>query len=180
MADWATVGSYLIAVTLAAQAARTAGLARQSRDRIFWWTAATLLVFLAVNELLDLQTLLTSVGRAHAEANGWYGERRIVQYAFLAVLGALAVCSGIVMLWFTWRAHLSVRLALAGLISVGCFVLIRAASFHHADEVLGRESPVFAWGSMQELVGIVVIGIAAGLYTRGFSGARKPPRARHD
>jgi hypothetical protein len=176
VADWGTVTAYLIAAILAARAAGTARLARQARDRTFWSITAPLLVFLGVNELLDLQALLTSVGRAHAEANGWYGERRHVQYAFLLALGVLAVCSGTVMLWLTRRTHLSVRLALAGLFFIGLFVLIRAASFHHADEVLGRGPAVFNWGSLQELMGIIVIGAAAALYTRNVGSRAKRPR----
>ena len=126
------------------------------------------MVFLGVNELLDLQTLLTSAGRAHAKANGWYGEHRRVQYLFVFTLGTLAVCAGIAMLWLTKRAHRSVRLALFGLFFLGLFVLLRAASFHHIDDVLGGGLSAFNWGSFQEMAGIILVASAAILYAVKF------------
>jgi len=59
-----------------------------------------------------------------------------------------------------------VRLALVGLVFLGLFVLVRAASFHHLDELLGRGSPDFNWGSIQEMAGIVIVAAAALLYSR--------------
>ena len=166
MADWVTVAAYLLAALLSARAARHAGLRRQARESMFWRIAAALLVFLGINELLDLQTLLTSIGRAHAKANGWYGEHRGVQYVFVMALGVAAVFAGIAMLWLTRRTHAAVRLALAGLVFIGLFVLLRAARFHHLDEILGRGAPEFNWGSLQEMAGILIVASAATLYTR--------------
>ncbi|CAA9263585.1 MAG: hypothetical protein AVDCRST_MAG93-2300 [uncultured Chloroflexia bacterium] len=70
--EWVTFTSYLFASLLSARAAAQAVL-RSARDGVFWRITAVLLVLLGFNELLDAQTLLTLVGRAHAEANGWYG-----------------------------------------------------------------------------------------------------------
>ena len=122
MADWVTVAAYLLAALLSARAARHAGLRRQARDSMFWRITAVLLVLLGINELLDLQTLLTSIGRAHAKANGWYGEHRRAQHIFVIALGLAAVFAGICMLWLTRRTHASVRLALVGLVFIGLFV----------------------------------------------------------
>ena len=165
-ADWVTVAAYLVAAMLAARAAGYAKLGQQGRDGVFWLITAVLLVLLGINELLDLQTLLTSVGRAHAKVNGWYGEHRRVQYLFVVALGVVAVVAGGVMLWLTRRTHAALRLALAGLVFIGVFVLLRAASFHHLDELLGRGPPSFRWGSMQEMAGILMVAAAAWLYTR--------------
>lgn len=52
--------------------------------------AAILLVLSAIDEPLDLQTLLTSIGRAGAHHAGWYGERRVVQYVFVLTLAGAA------------------------------------------------------------------------------------------
>ena len=166
LADWLTVAAYLIAALLSARAAEVAALRCLARDRNFWRIATVLLVLLGINELLDLQTLLTSIGRAHARANGWYEGRRIVQYAFVTALAAMTLVAGIAGLLLIKRAHPAVRLALAGLVFIGLFVLIRAASFNHIDELLGRGPAEFTWGSMQELVGILVIASGAALYSR--------------
>lgn len=166
IADWVTVGAYLIAALLCARAAGQARPRGQARERMFWRITAAFLIFLGINELLDLQTLLTSAARAHAKANGWYGERRQVQYAFVLALGAAALGAGIAILWLTRRTHAAVRLALGGLIFIGLFVLLRAASFHHLDEILGRGAPAFNWGSIQEMTGILMVAGAAMIYAR--------------
>lgn len=165
-ADWVTVAAYLFAALLAARAAAQARLKRERREGAFWRLTALLLVFLGFNELLDLQMLLTSVGRAQAKAHGWYGSHRPVQYAFVVALAGAAVVLGAATLWLTRRTHAMVRLALAGLIFIGLFVLLRAASFHHFDDLLSGGLPVFNWGSLQELAGIAIVAIAAWRYGR--------------
>ena len=165
-ADWVTVAAYLIAAFFSGRAAAHASLRRETLEIVFWRITAALLVFLGINELLDLQTLLTSLGRDHAKANGWYGERLRVQYVFVLLLGILAVAVGIAVLWLTWRAHAAVRLALVGLVFIGLFVLLRAASFHHLDKLLGGGAREFNWGSIQEMAGIIIVAAAAALYVR--------------
>lgn len=166
LADWWTVAAYGLAAFLSARAAAHADLSGQARERMFWRITAVLLVLLGINELLDLQTLLTSVGRAHAKVNGWYGEHRRVQYVFVMALGAAAAFAGIAMLWITRRTHAAVRLALAGLVFIGLFVLLRAASFHHLEELLGRGATEFNWGTLQKMAGILIVAAAAVLYAR--------------
>lgn len=167
LADWVTVAAYLVAAYLSALAAGHAGLKGLEPDRRFWRIASVLLILLAINELLDLQTLLTTVGRTHAKMNGWYEARRGVQYIFVAALVGAAACAGIALWLLTRRTNWAVRLALAGLAFIGLFVLMRAASFNRLEEILGRGSVVFNWGSLQEVAGILVVAIAAGFYTRG-------------
>ncbi len=165
-ADWITVAGYLGTAFLTLRAARHAADRNSGPERRFWRATSLLLVFLAVNELLDLQTLLTIVGRAHAKAYGWYGDHRPVQFAFVIGLAAFALIAGTALLWWLRRAHGAVRLALAGLGFLGLFILARAASFHHLDELLGRGNPLFPWGSVQEMAGIMMIAAAAALYSR--------------
>jgi hypothetical protein len=166
LADWLTVAAYLLAALLAWQAAGKAWLSRQGRDRVFWTITTVLLCFLGVNELLDLQTLLTDLGRAHARAYGWYDQHRQVQYVFVIALGVFAITAGLGMLWLTRRTPSAVRLALVGLVFIGVFVFLRAASFHHLDDLLGRDALVFNWGTLQELAGIAIVALAAQRYGR--------------
>src|SRR5690606_21769731 len=106
------------------------------------------------------------IGRANAEAYGWYGVHRKVQYVFVIALIVAAVLAGTALLWATRRTHRAVRLAIAGLAFIGLFVLLRAASFHHLDDLLGRGIASFTWRSFEETVGIVIVAAAALLYTR--------------
>lgn len=175
MADWVTVVTYLAAALLAARAASDAWLRRERRENLFWRLTAILMVLLGINELLDLQVLLTTAGRAYARSAGWYGEHRPLQYAFVVSLSAAAAFIGIVTVWLMRQAHRAVRLALLGLVFIGLFVLLRAASFHHLDDFLGRGNPVFNLGSIQELAGILIVALAAALYPQmraGFAGRR--------
>lgn len=168
VADWITVAAYLIAAVLSIQASKQAWLRREPRNNIFWRVTAGILVFLSVNELLDLQTLLTAIGRQHAVQNGWYGQRRHVQYLFIIGLSVAAAIAGIFMFLLTRRAHNAVRLALVGLVLIGLFVLFRAASFHHFDEVRSRGNPAFNLGSIQEILGILLVASSAALYTSAY------------
>ena len=164
-ADWLTVAAYLIAAILAILAARTE-LAAKHRERRFWTITAALMIFLGINELFDFQTVLTIIGRSWAQQQGWYEDRRLYQFEFIFALGVAAVAVGVAMLRMTRGAHRSVRVALLGLVFIGLFVLIRAASFHHFSELMGLGPDGFPIGSMQEMLGIVIVGAAAWSYRR--------------
>lgn len=166
MADWITVAGYLAAASLCARAAFRARLRREARESVFWRIAVVLLILLGFNELLDLQTLLTSTGRAVAQANGWYEQRRSVQYLFVIGLGLAASCAGLAILWLTRRTHPAIRMALLGFAFIGLFVLLRAASFHHLDDILGSGMSRFNFGSFQEVSGILIVASAAIVYLR--------------
>ena len=167
LADWVTVAAYLLTAVLSARAAIRAGHLDKTRERTFWLITTLTLVLLGINEFLDLQTFLTSFGRAHARANNWYERRRAVQYAFVMVLGATAALAGIALLWLTRGAHIAVRLAQVGLTFIVAFGLIRAASFHHVDQVFGGTISGFTLSSLQEIAGILIIAAAALSYSRG-------------
>lgn len=161
IADWLTVAAYLVAAVLCKRAARCARHQSASSERLFWGLAAVVMFAFGVNELLDLQTLLTVFGRDHAMANGWYPDRRSIQYYFVvALLIGAVICSGLGF-WVTRHLHCSVRLALGGLVFIAVFILVRAASFHHLDDILGRGATEFPLGSIQEMTGILLVAVAA-------------------
>lgn len=166
MADWLTVAAYLFAAGLCARAAQHVGIARPDRERLFWQALTVVMILLGVNELLDLQALLTVLGRDYAKAHGWYGHHRRVQYVFVLALAAAAIVTGLVAVWLTRRLAWSVRIALVGLIFIGTFVLLRAASFHHLDDLMSGGPPAFNFGSWQEVFGIAIVAAAAGSYGR--------------
>src|SRR4051812_44846770 len=56
-----------------------------------WWSFVVIVVALGINKQLDLQTALTEIGRILAREEGWYGERRIVQAAFLGSVAAISI-----------------------------------------------------------------------------------------
>ena len=165
LADWITVAAYLVAALMALRATGRAQLMRENREAWFWTVAAALLCLLSINELLDMQTLLTIVVRAHARTYGWYGEHRMLQYAFVMGLMLSSVLGAMIMLWVTRRAKATVRLALLEFIFIIAFIVLRAASFNHTDEVLGGGWRSFNWGSIQEMAGIIIVALAATNYS---------------
>ena len=132
---WVTVAAYFaasLACFLMHRRSRSVAVASG-----IWGVLSLALLFLAINKQLDLQTLLTVAGRSVAKSQGWYEQRRSVQSAFIASLGAAGfLCVGAVA-YALRRAPRSAWLALCGLMFLGGFVLIRAASFHHVDSLLG-------------------------------------------
>lgn len=160
---WLTVVVYLLAAGASVRAMRlaAAGDALARRERVFWTIAAGIMLVLAVNKQLDLQSLFTMVGRCHAQLSGWYGSRHVVQEFFIlavavagvAVLGLLArLLRGI--LHRVWPALLGI-----GFVCV--FVLIRAASFHHVDGLLGSWAIGMRINWLLELPGPLLVAIVA-------------------
>jgi hypothetical protein len=142
---------------------------RENRDRAseklipqFWFVLAGLLFFLGWNKQLDLQTLFTQIGRDAAKEEGWYKDRRPIQAAFViifALLGAGAVAAGIYFMREVWKRY---RIAYTGIIYLGVFVVIRAASFHHIDTVLYHLPVVKYWvNTILELGGNGIVAYAA-------------------
>lgn len=157
---WLTVLAYLGAATLA-----LVNLLAARRTRLpglYWAVVAALMALLALNKQLDLQTWFTQVGRDLALAQGWYEQRRVVQAGFILVLasGAAGVS---VLLWRQlrrrWQGY---RLSAVGVALLLTFIVIRAATFHHIDLLLG-------WGlaglQLNHLLELGAIGlIAAGAW----------------
>ena len=160
---WITVLVYLAAAVLAVRAAMAldGSEAKARRERIFWRILAVLLFFLAINKQLDLQSLFTTIGRCQAQLTGWYDMRRTVQRDFIlavAVAGALAV--GLLALLL--RGILGrVWPALLGICFVCGFVLIRAASFHDVDGLIGSWAMGIKINWLLELPGPLLVASVA-------------------
>lgn len=160
---WLTVGVYLAAAVAAGMMARRLALVdpQARRERWFWRITAAILLLLALNKQLDLQSLLTIFARCHAQLSGWYNDRRIVQEVFIALVaagGLLALGLAALLL----RGILGrIWLALAGLGFVCVFVVIRAASFHHVDVFLGSSAMGIKLNWLLELPGPTLVALDA-------------------
>jgi len=139
---------------------------KSSAERRFWISAFCIFMLLGLNKQLDLQSLLTELGRAAAKAQNWYEERQRYRSAFVAVMalaGALVLSSS---LWLLRRSPPPVKFALLGLTVTFAFVLARAATFHHLDSWTGPRVLGPAWNRVFELAGIVIVAMAATRYNR--------------
>jgi hypothetical protein len=130
LAGWIIFIAYFVA------AAAALYVFKQKSDGIsrrFWFWLTLLLLFLGINKQLDLQTLLTDVGRIISRDEGWYKERRTVQLCFVISLTAVVFSAFLVVLWKLRISFREFVLLLVGLLFLLSFVIIRAASFHHVD-----------------------------------------------
>jgi hypothetical protein len=119
------------------------------------------MLLLGINKQLDLQTLFTDLGRASAQLGGWYEIRRPFQFLF--ILG-MTVGGGLILraLFRTAQGPLrDFRLPFAGATLVVTFVVVRAASFHKIDELLGGEISGRWLNFLLEGSGILLIAFAA-------------------
>lgn len=130
----------------------------RARDRtIFWGILTALLIFLGFNKQLDLQTLLTLTGRKAFIEFGLYDYRRVVQAIFVLAVGIAGLASVFLMRGLVAR-HRDLRLPLLGFVLLVVFVVVRAASFHHIDQLINFH---FAGVRMNWVLELGAIGVLA-------------------
>jgi hypothetical protein len=169
---WITAVAYLAASLACATvwtADRRARRHGQPGSPFFWLTLALLLLFLGINKQLDLQTLLGDIGRRKARAEGWYGNRRIYQEIFIAVVAVAGLFAIGVFSWLARKQWKRSLLSLLGTVFLFVFVLIRASSIHHVDVALQWRFAGAKWNWIIELGGIAIVflGAAAAWWWRG-------------
>lgn len=165
---WITVAGYFAAAVLCGRAAwKARGLTGSGRGPlVFWSVLAVGLALLGVNKQLDLQTWLTLFAKRIAMQGGWYRERRAVQGAFIGIV-ALGGAAGLVgMRLLAGQVTRPIVIALAGAVFLGCFILIRASSFHHVDQMIGMDLGGLRVNWILELGSIALVGGAAWLACR--------------
>jgi hypothetical protein len=166
---WFIVAAYFGAASLSFWAARAAQ--ENGREWQFWSGCALLMVLLAFNKQLDLQSYVTTFGRSLAENEGWFRDRRGVQEVFILLL-TIGTLPAIMTLWL-WlrRSAAAVKTAAIGLVLLFAFIVMRAASFHHMDKWVTRNVAGMRSGWWLELLGITVTGLSAIAYARGNRGS---------
>jgi hypothetical protein len=157
VAGWITVVAYF-AVTLQCVANWAIS---QSRERWIWFGITICMAFLCINKQLDLQTWLTQAGRDYARAHGWYEVRRPYQIGFVAALTVLSLIAVALL-----RIHLAASwsrfwLAITGITGLLFFVIMRAATVHHVDILLGMDLGKLTINNVLELTAIGTVAAGA-------------------
>lgn len=160
---WTIVAIYALAAILAFMVAlkRPFPAASWRRERFFWLLVAFAMAALAVNKQLDLQSLLTTAGRCLAVAQGWYGQRRLVQMELVIGLGLVAVLTFLVAALVLRGTLQRTALPLLGLVFVGGFVMIRAAGFHHVDVLINQRLADVRVNWLLEVPGPLLVSLSA-------------------
>ena len=150
---WITTVAYFVGVAMCIRAFRRARVNRRS-SATSWLMLGIALVLLGLNKQLDLQILLTEIGRNVARQYDWYQQRRTIQEVFIAMLAATLTGVAVVVLIVSRRIR-ELRLSLIGVAVLLLFVLERAATFHHAPIL-----PDSDWlNAALELGGIVLVAV---------------------
>ena len=160
---WLTVLAYGAAAFTAMLAARRAGRAPGTMrgSRGMWLLVAAFMTLLCLNKQLDLQSLVTDIGRVISYEQGWYKERREFQkWIVLGILGVSSVLSLVMAVRYRdfWRKHFLLAVGLAFLIT---FIVVRAVSFHHVEVFLSGKIGGVKMNWFLELTGIALIWLAA-------------------
>lgn len=154
---WVTVVAYVVAAGIALHASVNN---YRKHHRTFWIGCSGILLLLGINKQLDLQSLLTDIGRVFAKNQGWYQERREVQAVFVV---ALFIATLIVMMLIGWKLRkefIALLFPVSGLILLAGFILIRAVSFHHVDQILKSTIVTIRMNWLLELGGIAILMVS--------------------
>lgn len=140
---WVTMVAYLVAGLACWRAHRFCSFgtrmlltsapaeARHQERLASWWIGVgALMILLGLNKQLDLQTLLTAVGKEMALAQGWYAGRKQVKLAFVMLLGLVLGSLGLVVAYALRRVWRRLMPSLLGLVLILGFVEVRAVVFH--------------------------------------------------
>jgi hypothetical protein len=136
------VAAYLLAAALCACAATTGerSPAGKRTHVASWVLLAGLMASLGLAREVDLGPWVTAVGRHRAVIEGWYDDRRELQFwSVWAVVGATALTALVLLFALRRRSWPAAPASLAASCIVG-FVLIRAISFHDLDALLYRRN----------------------------------------
>ncbi|WP_299507539.1 hypothetical protein [Cypionkella sp.] len=121
----------------------------------------TLMLFLAVNKQLDLQSALTATGRCIAQLQGWYGARRDVQHLVIEVL-LVSIVVGLGFGVYLMRQALRRNGAgLLGLAVVAGYVAVRAVGFHHFETLINTHVLDVRANFFLENAGLALIAVNA-------------------
>lgn len=157
---WVTVGCYLGTFILCLRVFRRADKSRKPL-RIFWLFLTVLMLFLAINKQLDLQSFATAVARCVAKMQGWYEQRQGFQFKVILALGFSALLVGGFFFWKLRKDLTRNFLALVGLTVVFGFVLIRAVGFHDFDVIINTRISYIKVNWILELTGLFLISLNA-------------------
>lgn len=157
---WFTVFVYLVATFLAFRR-----MTKEYHQDIPNWQAwkylGLLLLLLAINKQLDLQTWFAQTLRQHALEHGWYDDRYLYQTLFI-----LAIVVLVPLIFASYLENIRARLrdfsiSIIGVTLLIVFVLMRASAFHNMDMLINWEFYGIKLNWVLELgaISIVIFGI---------------------
>lgn len=141
-ANGVRVSVYIAAAMVCIAAGGASSRAQQREPRLIsaWLALGNLMLVLGLARVIDFGPWATAVGGQHAQLEGWYDERREIQFwSVWGAIGATAIAAGLAILATPRQARAALPATLVAACLVG-FVVIRAISFHDIDALLYRDA----------------------------------------
>ena len=170
---WGTTALYLVTAGFAAVCARRHQ--GDGRLRLFWGLSAVAALGLGINKQLDLQIDLIRVAKGTVTQLGLYPDHRLELMLGVGVVAGLGLALTVGLLaWLTRGRLRATRLALAGWVLIASFIALRAATFHHLDE-LGLRFLRSGGIAALEIGGLVLLLVASRARPEGIrrAGAKR-------
>jgi hypothetical protein len=151
---WVVAVVYVIGAVFCAQAGLVTqqhGRARSDKQQP-WWGLAVVLLFLGLNKWLNLQTWLINLGSAVSQSEGWSQYGHAVRVGFV-VLFTLAVLTATIACLVKWGWFFKQQpLVGTGVALLFLFIVVRAATINHIDDLLHVNLHDDYWGWILELL----------------------------
>ena len=161
---WVTVALYALVAWACHRMLRRERLQQvvlSGNERLIWRVLMVGMIALGINKQLDLQSAFTEMARVLAYEQGWYDNRRQYQQAFIAAMPVAGLTALTAMMVLVWHAPAPTLWACAGAAGLLVFVVVRAASFHHVDEILDWRLGLVPLNWVLEMGSLMVIGWSA-------------------
>ncbi|MEL6278287.1 MAG: isopropylmalate isomerase [Pseudomonadota bacterium] len=161
---WVTVGGYFAAAAIALAVVLSADRfpeASRRREQLFWTGVVLFMIILGINKQLDLQSFFTATGRCVSKLGGWYEDRQPVQATAVLILLTLCLLIGVFLLRLLRGVASRYMLALAGVVFIAAFILVRAVGFTHMDALINTRIAGWRMNWVLELGGILLLAAGA-------------------
>lgn len=161
---WVTVGGYFAAAAIALAVVLSADRfpeASRRREQLFWIGVVLFMIILGINKQLDLQSFFTATGRCVSKLGGWYEDRQPVQATAVLILLTLCLLIGVFLLRLLRGVASRYMLALAGVVFIAAFILVRAVGFTHMDALINTRIAGWRMNWVLELGGILLLAAGA-------------------
>jgi uncharacterized membrane protein len=129
----------------------------EHEDFFAWYIVAFLLCLLCANALLHLDFWVTGFFRSVAKMQGWYTDRRPLQYELIA---GLLILLGLGAKWILpdlSSFYQSAQPVVVGVMVMLLIAMLRTVSVHHVDSVLNFHVLGISIGRLFELMSLISI-----------------------
>jgi hypothetical protein len=129
------------------------------RERAMWRGLASVLVMLAINDLVE--SAITDLLRSRAMQQGWYEGRQIIQLGFIVIAGATCLLACSFLLFLVRGTPHATKIGVVALTLLLTLALVRGTSLHEVDHLLGKRVLGLKLNRIIEIGGLALVMLAS-------------------